>query len=72
MLVDAGTVGRVCKALEDHVKDLCDDGKSPYPIGCGKDRDGGGKRELLVPVDFKYVETETPRYKATVQVDLLW
>ncbi len=35
-------------------------------------RDGGGKRELLVPVDFKYVENETPRYKATVQVDLLW
>lgn len=44
---DAGTVGRVCKALEDHVKDLCDDGKSPYPIGCGKDRDGDG-----IPDDY--------------------
>lgn len=35
-------------------------------------RDAGGKRELLVPVDFKYIESETPRYKATVEVDLLW
>lgn len=35
-------------------------------------RDADGKRELLVPVDFKYLETETPRYKATVEVDLLW
>lgn len=44
---DAATIGKVCKALEDHVKDLCDDGKSPYPIGCGKDRDGDG-----IPDDY--------------------
>jgi cytochrome c2 len=35
-------------------------------------REIDGTRELLVPVDFKYLENETPRYKATVEVDLLW
>jgi mono/diheme cytochrome c family protein len=35
-------------------------------------REANGQRELLVPVDFKYFENETPRYKATVEVDLLW
>jgi mono/diheme cytochrome c family protein len=31
-----------------------------------------GRKELLVPVDFKYVETESPRYRAVVSVELFW
>ncbi len=33
---------------------------------------GGPTKELLVPVDFKYVEGETPRYRATVRFDIAW
>jgi mono/diheme cytochrome c family protein len=35
-------------------------------------RTAGDQRELLLPVDLKYLESETPRYKATAEADLLW
>lgn len=35
-------------------------------------RDAGDRRELILPVDLKYVESETPRYKATTEADLFW
>lgn len=31
-----------------------------------------GKQELLVPIDFKYIEGAEPRYRATFNVDMDW
>lgn len=52
---DAPTLGGVCKKLEDHVANLCAAGKSPFPPGCGKDKDGDG-----IPDDYDLCPNSAP------------